>query len=227
MNALSKAIDRGKRVFVFLGPTGSGKSEIAVNWALMLAETGKTVRFFDMDQTKPLFRSRGLARLLKKRNVLFDMGRQVLDSPVIPGAVFDSVNNAKEYTVLDVGGDVAGARVLGQFAEAWGRVVAAYMVVNCHRPGLDSREKLISAMEGIKKAARLDCVGVVSNSNFGNQTTPVDVMEGYKHLETLLEGSGYKIEFLTVHRLLLSAILEQMPRIDVVGIERFIKAPWE
>lgn len=44
---------------VFLGEAGSGKSEIALNFAQALAELGgKPVHFFDLDMTKPLFRSR-------------------------------------------------------------------------------------------------------------------------------------------------------------------------
>ena len=50
-----------KKNFVLLGESGSGKSEIAVNLACVLSKQspdGKEVHFFDLDQTKPLFRSR-------------------------------------------------------------------------------------------------------------------------------------------------------------------------
>lgn len=44
---------------VFIGEAGSGKTETAVNLALRMArEGGRRVHFFDMDQTKPLFRAR-------------------------------------------------------------------------------------------------------------------------------------------------------------------------
>ena len=45
-----------KKNFVFIGEAGSGKSEIILNVAHMLAErTGKKVDLFDLDQTKPLY----------------------------------------------------------------------------------------------------------------------------------------------------------------------------
>ena len=47
---------------VFLGEAGCGKSEIAVNLALRLAAGERPVHFFDLDMTKPLFRSRDAAR---------------------------------------------------------------------------------------------------------------------------------------------------------------------
>lgn len=51
-------IGKAKNI-VFIGEAGSGKTETAVNLALRLArEDGRAVHFFDMDQTKPLFRAR-------------------------------------------------------------------------------------------------------------------------------------------------------------------------
>ena len=50
-----------KKNFVFIGEAGSGKSEIVLNVANKLAQaTGKKVDLFDLDQTKPLYRSRDM-----------------------------------------------------------------------------------------------------------------------------------------------------------------------
>lgn len=59
------APDPAQRVTVFLGEAGCGKSELAVQWALTAAERGRDVHFFDLDQTKPLLRSRDAAALLE------------------------------------------------------------------------------------------------------------------------------------------------------------------
>ena len=51
--------------FVFLGEAGCGKSEAALNLAPLLhRERGAPVHFFDLDMTKPLFRSRDRASAL-------------------------------------------------------------------------------------------------------------------------------------------------------------------
>ena len=56
---LNDFLQKGKKNFVFIGEAGSGKSEIAINFAVNLARIAdRPVHFFDMDQTKPLFRSR-------------------------------------------------------------------------------------------------------------------------------------------------------------------------
>ena len=51
-----------ERNFVFVGEAGSGKSEVAMTFARKLAERSPLpVHFFDLDMTKPLFRSRDAA----------------------------------------------------------------------------------------------------------------------------------------------------------------------
>ena len=61
-----------KKNFLFIGEAGSGKSEIVLNVAAKLArETGKKVDLFDMDQTKPLYRSRDMADDFKENFSFF------------------------------------------------------------------------------------------------------------------------------------------------------------
>ena len=60
-------IMKEKKNFVFIGEAGSGKSEIVLNVAHKLAEeSGKKVDLFDLDQTKPLYRSRDMADAFAK-----------------------------------------------------------------------------------------------------------------------------------------------------------------
>ena len=59
-----------KKNFVFIGEAGSGKSESVLSIANKLAEkTGKQVDLFDLDQTKPLYRSRDIQEDFAKRRV--------------------------------------------------------------------------------------------------------------------------------------------------------------
>jgi Flp pilus assembly CpaE family ATPase len=50
-----KSLVASKRILVFLGETGSGESEAALNLALALRKVSdKPICLFDLDQTKPL-----------------------------------------------------------------------------------------------------------------------------------------------------------------------------
>lgn len=214
-------------MFVFMGEAGSGKSEIAVNWALMLAAAGKQVRFFDMDQTKPLFRSRELYELFQRNYILLEKQSQLLDAPVIPNGVLEKIKESESFVILDIGGNAGGARSIGQFAEAWGQAVAAYLVINCFRPFSSSQSGLLETIDNIVSMARFENAGVISNPNFGEQTLLEDVVEGHKYLEAILRGTRYKTELLAVPEALKDEVQKALSGIDILGITRYIKAPWE
>ena len=93
-----------KKNFVFIGEAGSGKSEIVLNVANKLAEsTGRKVDLFDLDQTKPLYRSRDMKEDFAGRGVTIHYQDQYLDAPVMVGGVRVSLVS-DNYTLLDIGG---------------------------------------------------------------------------------------------------------------------------
>ncbi len=191
---------------VFLGPSGGGKSEISVNMALRAAEErGPAVHFFDMDQTKPLFRSRTCRDLLERSGVVFHSGTEVLDSPVIPDAVADFLRNPDCRCILDVGGNLAGARPLGQLAALREADSAAFYVINVYRPFSDE-PSLREDMERIVASARIPAPRVVSNPNLGRETTLDDVLEGHRRLLPMLERLGAPLDRLCVRIPLLERI---------------------
>lgn len=226
MQAVERAINQGKRIFVFLGEAGSGKSELAVNWALSLAKLKKTPRFFDMDQTKPLFRSRTVATLLRKHQIDIDDYNQILDAPNLTNAVLDRLCEAERYSVLDIGGNERGAKCIGQYAQAWQESCAAFLVVNCYRPFSDRRYKLQQVLEEVSAAARIGEIKIISNPNFGEQTTIQDVVTGHRYLASILPD-GCKIEMLAAPTMLAPAIISEFPAMEVMGINRYITTPWE
>ena len=220
-------IDTGKNVFIFLGEAGSGKSEIAINWALSLAYAGNAVRFFDMDQTKPMFRSRDTAPLLRAQGVTMSDCSQFLDAPVIPDAVFENLSNPEAIAILDIGGNATGARCIGQFAEAWGKTVEAYLVMNSYRPFSGNQLDLVRTADEILTVSRLERIRVISNPNLGEQTTLEDVVEGHTQLERLLAGTPLQIDFLVVDQRLEAKVRQSLPAVPIFAISRYIKAPWE
>lgn len=80
--------EQGVTNFVFLGEAGCGKSEISLNVAIMLGKAQeKPVHFFDLDMTKPLFRSRDAAKVLEKADVTVHFVEQFMDTPVTVGGL--------------------------------------------------------------------------------------------------------------------------------------------
>ena len=58
-----------KRLTLFAGHYGSGKTNIAVNYALHLAGEGKKVCIADLDIVNPYFRTKDSAQVLKDAGV--------------------------------------------------------------------------------------------------------------------------------------------------------------
>ena len=102
---------------VLLGEAGSGKTEIAANIAILLAEKDeKPVYLIDMDQTKCLFRARDFSSLLEKRQVHMAENQELWDSPLVPMGVSALLKDEGVRCVFDAGGNAAGAAMMGQFA---------------------------------------------------------------------------------------------------------------
>ena len=126
---------KGKKNIVFLGEAGSGKRELALDLALNLARENRNVVLFDMDQTKPLFRSRDLQAALKEKGIAVHYEEQKADAPTMVGGVVPHLTDPEKRVVLDVGGGEMGARFIGgiaQFVNAENTIV--FCVINPYRP---------------------------------------------------------------------------------------------
>ena len=121
--------------YLLLWEEGSGKSEIALNLAVHLTKHQPLpVHFFDLDMTKPLFRSRDLAKEMEALGIIFHFEKQFMDAPTQVGGVNRLLRDPGCCVVMDVGGDDIGARAVGGYAKMLGREnTAVYYVVNDYR----------------------------------------------------------------------------------------------
>ena len=118
-----------KRLTLFAGHYGSGKTNIAVNYALHLAKEGKKVCIADLDIVNPYFRTADSARQLKDAGVELiapQFAYSNVDLPALPAEAYRLVEDRSSFGVMDIGGDDRGAYALGRKAQApydkWGNV---------------------------------------------------------------------------------------------------------
>jgi ABC-type oligopeptide transport system ATPase subunit len=178
-----------KKNFVFIGEAGSGKSEIVLNVALRLAEaTGRPVDLFDLDQTKPLYRSRDMKDEFAKRGVTIHYQDQYLDAPVMVGGVRVSLVS-DHYTLLDIGGGHQAAKFAGAYADLLSKddSVPVY-IINPYRPWTKSVDAIDGTMRHILGSMRLDHIYMLGNPNLGYTTTVNEFMDGLKKIDKLLDG---------------------------------------
>lgn len=180
--------------FVFLGEAGCGKSELALTLAMNLkAETGKEVCLFDLDMTKPLFRSRDLAALAADNGVNLMYVEQFEDAPITGGWVDIKMRDPEVFCVLDVGGDYMGARAIGGYRNLLNTPETdIYYVINPYRPWSDTIEHVdgvlspILSMSGI----RIEKLKMLANPYIGEDTGAEDVMNGFHKVHDMI--SSYK-----------------------------------
>jgi hypothetical protein len=211
---LSALLPEYAHSFMFLGEAGCGKSEIALNLALALAAQGdKPVHFFDLDMTKPLFRSRDQAAFLESCGVTVHFEEQFYDAPTTTGGVTRLLQDEGCYTVLDVGGDYIGARSVGGYAPWLNRPGAVcWYVVNPYRPwsmDLEHIDSVLGQVLGVSHV-RLERLRMIANPNLGLDTTAEEVLDGAEKVRDML--SPYKdIDFTTVQEDLTPELKGRIP----------------
>ena len=220
-----------ERVRVFVGPYGSGKTEVAVERARAWAAEGRRVAIVDLDLVNPYFRSRELREALQAEGVEVVAPPGELrdaDLPIIVPRVRGVLSDPERTVVIDVGGDDAGARALSQFAPVIERDgYEMYMVVNDRRPWTGSIEGITRVMRRVEASARLRVTALVSNPNLGDETTPEVVTAGHELVLAAARELGLPVAFLCVD----AALADRLPAevtdgLDIVRLTRQLRPPW-
>ncbi len=220
-----------RRVSLFCGGYGSGKSEVAVNFAVSLAEMGKQVVIADLDIVNPYFRSR------EARAVLASYGVRVLapdstvmesDLPIISPEIKGAIVAGVEFVVLDLGGDPVGARVLSSIEEIKDQAdFNSFFVLNSRRPFTRTVEQVWRLMLGIEESAGVPVTHIVVNSHLIEETDESVVREGIELAEAVSRLSGKPIGFVVVERKLFNHFTSDVGPYPVLVIDRMLLKPWE
>ncbi len=214
--------------FVFLGEAGSGKSEISINFAVNLAKnSGKKVHFFDMDMTKPLFRSRDLDEELKEVGVEFHCQEQFMDAPTLVGGVNYLLKKEDEIVVIDVGGDHIGARSIGGFAPLINKEnTVVYYVLNDMRPWSEDIEHIDGTLGKILGVSHINLsqLRFIENSNNGVTTTVDEYLTGSSNM--IEKISQFKpIDFSCVRENLYDEVKDKV-KVPLFPIHLYLTYEW-
>ena len=191
-----------KRLTLFAGHYGSGKTNIAVNYAIRLAKEGKKVCIADLDIVNPYFRTKDSEEDLAAHNIdliCSNYANTNVDLPAIPPESYRLVQDKSCYGVVDIGGDDRGAYALGRFADAV-KAEGDYrmaLVLNRFRPLTSTVEAAVEIMREIEEASKISFNCIVNNSNIGPETTADIVRESVAFAEGVSLATGLPIWFHT------------------------------
>ena len=187
-----------KRLTLFAGHYGSGKTNIAVNYALLLASEGKSVCIADLDIVNPYFRTKDSAKELEVAGIHLvspQFANSNVDLPALPAEAYRLVADKATYGIMDIGGDDRGAYALGRYVPSI-REENNYRMVfvaNCYRPLTRTPGDALEVMREIEAACGLEFTDIINNSNLGTETTPETVLASANYMQQLSQLSGLPI----------------------------------
>ena len=218
------------RFYIFSGHFGSGKTEVALNFAIRQKNLGKKVNIVDLDIVNPYFRT------ADARAVLADAGIHLIaspfansnvDLPTVPADLTRVFYETDTITIFDVGGDEDGAYALGQYNRFFLKnPYEMFFVANTKRPMTPSAQVLLEMAGVIAAASRLRFSGIINNTNLGAWTDEDTLMSDYDELLELSRRSGLPIRYHSGLPKALSGLPEE-EKAKALPMQIFIKMPWQ
>jgi MinD-like ATPase involved in chromosome partitioning or flagellar assembly len=192
-----------KRLTLFAGHYGSGKTNIAVNYAVHMKRQGKEVVIADLDIVNPYFRTKDSAKELEGEGIRLissEYANSNVDLPALPSQLYELVENKQSNAVLDIGGDDRGAFALGRYTPAILKENDYEMlfVINRHRPLTSDAQSTVEIMREIEAASGIPFTAIVNNSNIGPETTSDVVRSSYEYANEVSSLTGLPIKFTSV-----------------------------
>lgn len=179
---------------ILTGAYGSGKTEIALALALEAAAQGP-VTLIDLDFVTPYFRSQDVQQELSAHGVRLlapEAHLAQIDAPVLPEGLEAALCQPVEPTIVDIGGDPAGAVVIAQFVPRM-PAYECWVVVNFSRPTTATPALAEALLAEIAVTARLRFSGLISNTHLGPYTTADDVLAGLAQARGLAAQLGVPV----------------------------------
>ena len=203
-----------KKIVILIGNYCSGKTEIAMNMAMLSASQGKRTQVIDLDRINDYFRMSDHIQMLidKCINVVSPsfVGKG-LTQTVMPAQVASAFDSDWDLVIFDVGGDQAGALSLARYHQDFAALepgqLEVYDIVNVFRPMSESPEKIIKFKGELEGFARQTVTGFVNNSNLLNYASADDLRQGYDILRETSDLTGIPIVHTTGRKKFLDEFL--------------------
>lgn len=191
------------RITVFIGAYGSGKSEIAVNYALALKAAGHAVVLADLDIINPFYRSADAESILTQAGI--DLIKPIfantnVDVPAVPGAVFSLFDRTDRFAILDIGGEDLGARILASLKNRFPDEQSAeqahvYFVVNTCRPFTSDPDQIAAMADALTGASKMRITGMINNTNLLEFSDEHVLLESEDIIQAASDRTGIPVAF--------------------------------
>ncbi|MCI6358852.1 MAG: hypothetical protein U0N08_03080 [Oscillospiraceae bacterium] len=226
-----------KKIYVLIGNYGSGKSELALNFAFKAAETGKT-ELIDLDMVNTYFRLTERGKMVSQKEIRLvspNFACSGIETLSLPAEVASAFALDWDTVVFDVGGDAVGSTALGRYHEDFMELGPGQLevlnVVNIRRPLAGTVEKIIKLQQEMQIHSRLKITGMINNTNLAQMTGPDELRDGYEMLREVSEKTGVPVSYTTGKKELLDQFLSEGHDPKYIGkpiaIDMYMKRDWD
>ena len=227
-----------KDVKVLIGNYGSGKSELALNFAMQAAARGDRTELPDLDMVNTYFRLTERGKMVEQKEIRLvspNFACSGIETLSLPAEVSSAFVLDWDTVIFDVGGDDVGATALGRYHRDFMALEPGALevlnVVNIRRPLASTVEKIHRLQEGMQTHARLQITGMINNTNLSTMTSADDLWDGYELLRQVVDLTGIPVAYTTGKKDILDAFLARDPDPKYVGkpvaIDVYMHRDWD
>ena len=218
-----------KKINIFTGHYGSGKTEIAINFALSQAKKGLKTVICDFDIVNPYFRTKDAQIPLEKAGITVicpEYANTNVDLPTLPAQIQSVFDRDFDCVVFDVGGDAEGAIALGTYQKK----IKNYdyemaIVINLKRPLTATHEDIVSMVRDIENSSRLSTTYFINNTNISYETTTDILLWHREVLDSVAKETNIPVLYMAgTHE-----VIKNLPACDlksVLELSLYLNPAW-
>ncbi len=211
-----------EKYIVFTGHFGSGKSELAANYAIACAKQGYKTALIDLDIVNPFFRTAEIRGFLESEKITViapSYAGKTISLPSLPPEIVSVFQRDDlQKVIFDVGGDETGATALGRYFPHFSNIAYRMLyVINTRRPLSSSRHDIEEMLRLIERSSRLSVTDLINNTNLSYETTPEILMDGYPTVCDVSKNLKLPIRYISGTE----DVLAELPDSFAADVERF------
>ena len=227
-----------KKVYVLIGNYGSGKTELALNFAINAAAEGGRTELLDLDMVNTYFRLTEHGKMTEMKEIRLvspNYACSGIETLSLPAEVASAFAMDWDTVVFDVGGDAVGSTALGRyhqdFVELEDGALEVLNVVNIRRPLAGTVEKIVKLQQEMEIHSRLKITGMINNTNLATATTEAELRDGYEMIREVSEITGTPVLYTSGKKEFLDKFLAEGhdPRYigTPIAIDTYMERDWD
>jgi len=176
-----------KRITIITGIAGSGKTEFAIQYAILQKKIYKKINLVDLDVINVYYRSRENIDFLEKNDIkIWGSGNFSYDNSDLPNVSYGFKSllgkNITEKVIIDLAGTENGLKLLMALNNK-NFIYDLWFICNVYREETDTLEKILALLDKYEKFSGFKITGLINNSNLLEATTEDDIIYGEEILE--------------------------------------------